>query len=315
MSDNSFPIAVGVIAPNLTPFEDDLTIAKELYLENVERLIADGCAALAPFGTTGEALSVSTAERLELLEHLTSNGIDPVRLIPGTGLTNLPETADLTRRVADMGCTGAMILPPFYFKGVSDDGLFDYFARLVEMVNHDALAIYLYHIPQVSGVSLSPDLVARLKRTFPDQIVGIKDSSGDWENTRALFEIEGLVVYPGSELPLFEALELGGRGCITATANLNTRGIAEMVDLYQSGKTDEARSAFEAVKKLRLIVQDYAPIPAQKRLLALQSGDARWGNVRPPLEPLTYARGRELAERLRREVGFNIEGALVSFGS
>lgn len=311
MADQDSPIARGVIAPNLTPFEDDLSIAKGLYLDNVERLIADGCAALAPFGTTGEALSVSTAERLDLLEHLVTNGIDPARLIPGTGLTNLPETADLTRRVTDIGCAGAMILPPFYIKGVSDDGLFDYFARLVDLVNRDTLAIYLYHIPQVAGVGLSPALVARLKRAFPDQIVGIKDSSGDWENTRALFDIEDLVVYPGSELPLFEALELGGRGCITATANLNTPGIAEMIDLYQSGKKDEAAAAFEKVKRLRLIVQDYAPIPAQKRLLALQSGDARWANVRPPLEPLSETRGRELAERLQREIDFVFEGLLV----
>ncbi|MEL6642969.1 MAG: dihydrodipicolinate synthase family protein [Pseudomonadota bacterium] len=301
----------GVIAPNLTPFEDDLSIAKDLYLANVERLIEDGCAALAPFGTTGEALSVATDERLELLEHLVAHGVDPAKLIPGTGLTNLPETADLTRRVTDIGCAGAMILPPFYFKGVSDTGLYDYFARLIERVNRDTLAIYLYHIPQVSGVGLSPDLVARLKRAFPDRIVGIKDSSGDWDNTRALFDIDGLVVYPGSELPLFEALELGGRGCITATANLNTRGIAEMVDLYRAGETDAARAAFTAVKTLRLIVQDYAPIPAQKRLLAMESGDARWANVRPPLEPLPDAQGRALAERLRREVGFSFGDTLV----
>ncbi len=300
-------IAPGVIAPNLTPFEDDLSIAKDLYLDNVRRLLQDGCAALAPFGTTGEALSVSTAERIALLDHLIANGVDPAKLIPGTGLTNLPETADLTRRVVEMGCAGAMILPPFYFKGVSDEGLHRYFAELIERVARDGdLAIYLYHIPQVSGVPLSIPLVRRLKADFPDQIVGIKDSSGDWENTRALFDIEGLAVYPGSELPLFEALELGGPGCITATANVNTGGIAEVVRLYRDGRTEDARKAFEAVRKLRLIVQDYAPIPAQKRLLALRGGDGRWANVRPPLEPLSEARGRELAEKLREETGFDI---------
>lgn len=311
MTPETTPIAPGVIAPNLTPFEDDLSIAKDLYLDNVHRLIEDGCAALAPFGTTGEALSVSTTERLDLLKHLTTNGIDPARLIPGTGLTNLPETADLTRRVIDMGCAGAMILPPFYFKGVSDDGLYDYFSRLIEDIGRDDLAIYLYHIPQVAGVGLSPELVGRLKRAFPEQIVGIKDSSGDWNNTRALFEIDGLIVYPGSELPLFEALELGGMGCITATANVNTRGIADVVRLYQTGQVEAARSAFEAVKTLRLLVQDYAPIPAQKRLLAMRSGEARWANVRPPLEPLSEAKGRELADRLRHDAGFEIEEALA----
>jgi malonyl-CoA/methylmalonyl-CoA synthetase len=306
------PIAGGVIAPSLTPFEDDLSIAKDLYLENVHRLIEDGCAALALFGTTGEAASVSIAERLELLEHLTTSGIDPARLIPGTGLTSLSESADLTRRVVDMGCAGAMILPPYYYKGVSDEGLYDYFARLIEQVGRDTLAVYLYHIPQVSGVGLSIELVARLKQAFPEQIVGIKDSGGDWANTRALFDIEGLTVYPGSELPLFEALELGGPGCITATANVNTRAIKDVVDLHRAGKMEEARAAFEVVRKLRLIVQDYAPIPAQKRLLALRSGDHRWANVRPPLEPLSEARGHELADRLRREVDFDIEGALTS---
>jgi len=302
-------IANGVIAPNLTPFEDDLSIAKDLYLENVRRLIEDGCAALAPFGTTGEAPSVSTSERLDLLKHLIKNGIDPARLIPGTGLTNLPETVELTRRATDMGCAGTMILPPFYFKGVSDNGLYDYFAHLIEQVSRDQLAIYLYHIPQVSGVGLSVDLVVRLKRAFPDQIVGIKDSSGDWENTRALFDIDGLIVYPGSELPLFEALELGGRGCITATANVNTSGIADVVELHRAGKVGEARKAFEAVHKLRMIVQEYAPIPAQKRLLALRSRDHRWANVRPPLQPLSQERGRELSERLAREVAFEILGS------
>lgn len=306
------PIPRGVIVPNLTPFEDDLSIAKDLYLDNVHRLIEDGCAMLAPFGTTGEAASVSVAERLALLEHLTTSGVDPARLIPGTGLTNLPESADLTRRVVDMGCAGAMILPPYYYKGVSDEGLYDYFARLIEHVGRDELAVYLYHIPQVSGVGLSIDLVSRLKRAFPEQIVGIKDSGGDWANTRALFDIAGLTVYPGSELPLFEALELGGNGCITATANVNTRAITDVMDLHQAGKMHDARAAFDVVHKLRLIVQDYAPIPAQKRLLALRSGDHRWANVRPPLEPLSEARGHELADRLRREVNFDVQAALAS---
>ena len=303
---NARAIAPGVIAPNLTPFEDDLSIARDLYLENARRLLNDGCVALAPFGTTGEALSVSTAERLEMLEHLVANGVDPARLIPGTGLANLPETADLTRRVIEMGCAGAMILPPFYFKGVSDDGLYAYYARLIEWVGRDDLAIYLYHIPQVSGVPLSIDLVRRLKADFPRQIVGIKDSSGDWTNTEALFDIEGLIVYPGSELPLFEALELGAPGCITATANVNTQAIARVVDLYRQGETEEARRAFEKVRTLRLTVQDYAPIPAQKRLLAMQTGDRRWSNVRPPLEPLGEATGRELADLLREKVGLDV---------
>lgn len=291
-------IPPGVIAPVLTPFNDDLSIATDLYLANARRLLSEGCVALAPFGTTGEALSVGTAERLGMIEKLAESGVDAARLIPGTGLTNLPETAELTRGVLELGCAAAMILPPFYFKDVSDDGLYSYFARLIETVARDDLAIFLYHIPQVSGVGLGPDLVGRLKRDFPDQIVGIKDSSGDWDNTRALFEIEDLIVYPGSELPLIEALDLGGKGCISATANLNARAIADIIRLHTAGRRDDAIAAFDAVRRFRLTVQGYAPIPAQKRLLALSTGDARWANVRPPLDMLDVEDGEALLHQL-----------------
>lgn len=299
-NDRWAAIGSGVIAPNLTPFNDDLTIARDLYVENAHRLLDDGCVALAPFGTTGEALSVSVVERISLIENLIEGGIDPARLIPGTGLTNLPETADLTRRMLEYGCAATMILPPFYFKGVSDDGLYAYYAKLIEMVGRDDLAIYLYHIPQVSGVGLSPHLVARLRRDFPDHIVGIKDSSGDWENTRALFGIDGLIVYPGSELPLIQALDLGGPGCISATANLNAQAIADIIAAHKGGRRDEALSTFEYVKMFRLAVQDYPPIPAQKRILALKNDTARWANVRPPLTALGTEDGEKLLARLSR---------------
>ncbi|MEZ5775063.1 MAG: dihydrodipicolinate synthase family protein [Hyphomicrobiaceae bacterium] len=288
----------GVIAPNLTPFNDDLSIATDLYVANARRLLEGGCVALAPFGTTGEALSVGIEERLKAMDALIEAGIEPRRLVPGTGLTNLPDTALLTRRAMEVGCAGAMTLPPFYFKGVADEGLFAYFARLIEMVGRDDLRLYLYHIPQVAGVGIPVAVVRRLREAFPRQIVGIKDSSGDWQNTRQLFEIEGLIVYPGAELPLLDALALGGPGCISATANLNAHGIAEVIRLYRAGEIAAARDLHERVKRFRLVVQDYAPIPAQKRLIALSTGEARWANVRPPLLPMSVEKGRELAAKV-----------------
>ncbi|MEO1200108.1 MAG: dihydrodipicolinate synthase family protein [Pseudomonadota bacterium] len=302
------PIAVppGVIAPNLTPFNTDLSVAKDLYAANAKRLLDDGCVALAPFGTTGEALSVGLGERIEMLDLLAAEGVDPKRLIPGTGLTNLPDTARLTRHAVEIGCAGAMTLPPFYFKDPSEEGLYAYFARLIEMVGRDDLAIYLYHIPRVAGVGIPVAVATRLKRDFPDQIVGIKDSSGVWENTRALFEIDDFIVYPGSELPLIEALDLGGPGCISATANLNASGIADVIRLHKTGHRDDAVALHETIKAFRLIVQGYAPIPAQKRLLALSTGDARWATVRPPLEPLDVEAGRALADQLHAATGFRL---------
>jgi 4-hydroxy-tetrahydrodipicolinate synthase len=145
-----------------------------------------------------------------------------------------------------------------------------------------------------------------LHQDFPEQIVGIKDSSGDWDNTRALLGIDGLIVYPGSELPLLDALDLGAPGCITATANVNAAAIAEVIRAYEHGDIATARTLHEDVKRFRLLLQDYVPIPAQKRLLALQTGDSRWSNVRPPLTAMSEDRGRELAAVLQRDFSFKI---------
>ena len=298
----------GVIAPVLTPFNDDLSVAEDLYLDHAKRLLSDGglggCVGLAPFGTTGEALSVGIDERIAMLDKLVGAGVDPARMIPGTGLTNLPDTVKLTRHAIDAGCAGAMVLPPFYFKNVADEGLYTYFVKLIEMVDRDALRIYLYHIPQVAGVGIPVDVVRRLRADYPDQIVGIKDSSGVWENTEALLGIDGLIVYPGAELPIIEAMDLGAPGCISATANINAGAIAEVIRTYQGGDRDKAIQLHEAVKKFRLKMQDYAPIPAQKRLLAGWV-DPRWANLRPPFLPMSAEDGAKLAAELLDEFGFS----------
>lgn len=298
------PLPKGVIAPILTPFQADLSIDKQNFVANAARCLAEGCVGLAPFGTTGEALSLGIEERMAALEALVAGGINPGRMIPGTGLTNLPDTVRLTRHAVELGCAGAMVLPPFYYKAVGADGLYAYFARLIEDVADDRFRLYLYHIPQVAGVGIPLDVVRRLRRDYPDTVAGIKDSSGNWENIRALLEIDGLVVYPGSELPLLEALALGAPGCISATANLNAASIARVVALVGEKRDAEAAAAMEQVKAFRLKLQAAAPIPAQKRLLAIASGKEEWAIVRPPLEPMDAAAGRQLADELAREFEF-----------
>ncbi len=285
-------------------------MATSLYVAHAKWLIEQGCAGIAPFGTTGEALSVGIDERIAAIEALLDAGIDARRLIPGTGLSNVADTARLSRACLDMGCAGVLILPPFYFKDVSEDGLYNYFEQLIAAIGPDA-RIYLYHIPPVAIVGVSPTLASRLHADFPDQIVGIKDSSGDWNNTRALFEISGLVVYPGSELPLIEALQLGAPGCITATANVNAGNIARVMELHDQGDGVAAKALHETVKALRLTLQEYSPIPAQKRLLAIACGDARWANVRPPLTAMSAATGRELHALLKRDHGFSLNVAAM----
>ncbi|MEL0232196.1 MAG: dihydrodipicolinate synthase family protein [Hyphomicrobiales bacterium] len=294
----------GLISPILSPFDDNLNFNQEMYNELAKDLLSTGCSGLAPFGTTGEALSVSNDERMQALENLIKSGVSPNKLIPGTGLCNFPDTVKISRHAIELGCKGVMTLPAFYFKDVTDEGLFQYYERLIDEINHPNLKIYLYHIPQVSGVGLSIPLVKKLRSKYPDVIVGIKDSSGVWENTEQLLSIDGLIVYPGAELPVIDAIKLGGPGCISATANFNPTNIAKVIELSHDGKWDQAEEVHKDVKEVRYLFQDYSAIPAQKAMLAIKYKDDRWKNIRPPLVQISEQRSSELADKLRNH-GFN----------
>ena len=295
----------GLIAPILSPFDNDLKFNQNMYNDLAHDLLESGCSGLAPFGTTGEALSLSNEERMKALEGLLKSGIKPNQLIPGTGLCNFPDTVIISKHALDLGCHGVMTLPPFYFKGMSDEGLFDYFEKLIAEINHSKLKIYLYHIPQVSGVGLSIDLVSKLKKSYPEIIVGIKDSSGNWENTKSLLGINDLVVYPGAELPVIEAIKLGAPGCISATANLNSGDISKVINFCHDNEWQKAEDLHKKVKKVRLLFQDYAPIPAQKGLLARKTKIIEWSNVRPPLKSINDDKVSELANTLNNEFGYS----------
>ena len=295
----------GLIAPILSPFNNDLKFNQNMYNDLAHDLLENGCSGLAPFGTTGEALSLSNKERMNALEGLLNSGIKADQLIPGTGLCNFPDTVKISKHALDLGCHGVMTLPPFYFKGMSDEGLFDYFEKLIEEINHSKLKIYLYHIPQVSGVGLSIDLVSKLKKTYPDIVVGIKDSSGNWENTKSLLGIDDLVVYPGAELPVIEAIKLGAPGCISATANLNGGDISKVINFCHDNDWEKAEDLHKKVTKVRLLFQDYAPIRAPKGLLAKKTKISAWLNVRPPLKSISNDKVSELANTLNNEFGYS----------
>ena len=216
----------GVLAPVLTPFRADLEPDPGRFARHCRWLLDHGCAALAPFGTTSEANSLSIDERERLLEALLEAGLPAERLVPGTGCCALPDTVRLTARAVRHGCAGVLMLPPFYYKGVSDEGLFRTFAEVIERVADDRLRVYLYHIPPVAQVGLGPALIERLLRCYPGAIAGMKDSSGDFAATREVldrFAGAGFDVFVGSERFLLQNMRAGGVGCITATANVNGR--------------------------------------------------------------------------------------------
>ncbi len=287
----------GVIAPILTPFEADGSIARDLWVAHAKWVLDQGAHYLSPFGTTGEALSLSSDERMEALEWLAEAGISPGRMIPGTGLTALPDAVELTRHAIGLGCAGAMVLPSFFYVAAGDDGQARYFGELVEKVASPALKLVLYHIPQNSGVPVTPALTARLNRAFPETVVGYKDSAGDWNNTAAVIATAPDVsVFPSSEGQLTQGLANGTAGCISASVNLNAAAIRAVYDGARAGKDVSAGDA--AIKAFRKAVQAAGLIGGMKAVLAVRSGDARWLNLRAPHENTTLAAGEALLAAL-----------------
>src|SRR5438874_9243235 len=177
----------GVLAPVLTPFKADLSPHRQRFIAHCKWLLSQNCG-LAVFGTNSEANSLSMEERAMLLDELVAAGIDTSRLMVGTGCCSITETVKLTAQAVEHGCAGVLMLPPFYYKGVSEEGLYRYFSEVVQRVGDTRLRIYLYHIPPVAMVGITPGLVERLLKFYPNAIAGMKDSSGDWNNTKMFLD-------------------------------------------------------------------------------------------------------------------------------
>ncbi len=297
----------GVLAPVLTPFHADLTPDARRLAAHCRWLLAHGCAGLSPFGTTSEANSLSVEERENLLDAILEGGVPAERLVPGTGSCALPDAVRLTAYAVRRGCAGALMLPPFYYKAVGDDGLFRFFSEVIQRVGDGRLRVYLYHIPPVAQVGIGPKLVERLLRAYPRAIAGMKDSSGDMANTRAMLEQfgkDGLDVFVGSERFLLEGMRAGGAGCITATGNVNPAAIDR---LFREWSAPGAEELQEDVNAVRGLVEKVPVIPALKAIVASEAQDPAWLAVRPPLVELDPARREELVGSLRAR-GFAMAG-------
>lgn len=297
----------GVFVPACTPFQRDLSVDPVQFLRHCRWLLDEGANGLAVFGTTSEANSLGMSERTELLEKLVDGGIDPSVLMPGTGCCALPDSVRLSAHAVKLGCAGVLMLPPFYYKGVSDDGLFAAYAEVIERVADDRLRIYLYHIPPVSQVPISLALIERLLARYPRAVAGIKDSSGNFDNTRAMLERfapQGFAVFSGSETFLLATLRGGGAGCISATANVNPAAIAALAANFETPDANERQAALDRV---RAVFQRFHVIAALKGAVAHASGDEAWATLRPPLVALSPEQRRELASALDA-IGFTMPG-------
>ena len=293
----------GVLVPVLTPFTPSGEPDAGRFVSFCRWLLDQGAGGLAIFGTTSEANSMSPAERIELLDRLIEAGIPAQKLMPGTGACAMTDATTLVRHAVGHGCGGVLMLPPFYYKGVSDDGIFAFISGVIDKVGSPALKLFLYHIPPMAVIGFSLDLVGRFIRTYPETVVGLKDSSGDWSNTAALLErFPGFAVFPGSEVFLLDGLRKGAVGCITASGNVNVPGIKRVYDNWRGPQADTLQTE---ITNLRNTLQAYPMVAALKRIVAHYHNDPNWAVVRPPLVPLGQAQSAALIADLGK-LGFTL---------
>jgi len=296
----------GVLAPVVTPFKADLSPDPQRFVAHCRWLISQN-AGLAFFGTNSEANSLSLSERLNLMDALLESGIPPARMMPGTGCCALPDSVELTKKAVAAGCSGVLMLPPFFYKNVSDDGLFRSYSEVIQRVADDRLRIYLYHIPPVAQVPITATLIERLLKAYPKTIAGIKDSSGDWSHTAMLlenFQSADFDVFCGSEVFLLQTLRGGGAGSITATGNVNPAMIHDLFCRWQSADADALQAR---ITEIRRAFETLPLISSLKAAIAWKRNDPQWREVRPPLMSATAEKARALEEKLA-ELGFDMPG-------
>jgi len=300
----------GVLAPVVTPFKADLSPDRQRFVRHCQWLLSQDCG-LAVFGTNSEANSMAAGERSTLLDVLVAAGLDPSRMMPGTGCCSITETVELTAHAVKHGCAGVLMLPPFYYKEVSEEGLYRYFSEVVQRVGDTRLKTYLYHIPPVAIVGVTPKLVERLLNAYPNAIVGMKDSSGDWNNTKTFldaFAKDDFDVFVGSESFLLANMRHGGVGTISATANVDAAAIHRLYREWNTAdEADQQQSKLNVVREVFSSRKFPSMIAALKQAIAIYENDPEWTRVRPPLVELTTEQAKLLAAELEA-IGFAMPG-------
>src|SRR5437762_1292782 len=292
----------GVLAPVVTPFKADLSPDCERFIRHCQWLLSQDCG-LAVFGTNSEANSMAAGERSTLLDVLVAAGLDPSRMMPGTGCCSITETVELTAHAVKHGCAGVLMLPPFYYKNISEEGLYRYFSEVVQRVGDPRLKIYLYHIPPVAVVGITPGLVERLLKAYPDTIAGMKDSSGDWNNTKTFLETfsrSGFNVFVGSDSFLLANMRAGGVGTVSAMANVIPAAIHKLYKEWNTADdADQQQAKLNVVREVFGNRRFPSMIAALKQAIAIYANDPEWTRVRPPLVELTAGEAKLLAADLK----------------
>lgn len=280
----------GIYAAAISPFDAAGRLDAPKLIDYCRYLMSEagGCDGVAPMGTTGEATSISMPERLALPQAFTEADIPADRVIFGTGAPSVPDAISLTRAALEAGYPNVLVLPPYYYKNPSEEGLYAYYSALAEGIGNDRLRIYLYHFPQMSAVPLPVTLVTRLRAAFGPVIAGLKDSTGDFEQSRAFIEATGGVdadfdVFPASEALLEDGLAIGSAGTISGSTN----AFGDLAQRAYRADGPERSAAMGPIRAARAVAEKYNNIAAMKQIEAWRSGDDGWLRLLPPLAPLT----------------------------
>jgi 4-hydroxy-tetrahydrodipicolinate synthase len=295
----------GIWPAMLTPLDEALNIDHAKLVAHAQSLLKAGCGGVTIFGTTGEGPSFSLSERKEALEQLIARGFPADRIMVSTSCAALIETTELTQHAVDLGVHGCLVLPPFFFKGVSDEGIVNGYAQVIDSVNRNNWRLYLYHIPQVIGVSLTHEVIRQLVSRYPKIIVGIKDSACDRAHSEGLAKafMPPLTVYVGYEPDLTTMGPLGSSGAISGLANFMPRVVHRMVLSSTAPQTAQDAKRIDGMLQL---LKPHSLMPALKGVMAALNHDASWLRVRPPLVAMSSAAYTEFAKEVD---AFNIDAS------
>jgi 4-hydroxy-tetrahydrodipicolinate synthase len=292
----------GVHCAAATPVTADGRPDLALFAVHCRALLAEGCHGIAMLGTTGEANSFGVGERMALLDAAIEGGTPAGTLLPGTSTPSVADTVALTAHALKAGAKGVVLLPPYYYKGISDEGLFRFFARVIEGVGDDRLRVVLYHIPHISQIPISHDLIERLMGAFPGIVCGIKDSFGKLESLQGFCErFPDLGVLAGADPLMLPLLSVGGAGCITATSNLRSDALRVVWDAWDDpARAGEVEAAQARINDWRALTNRYVQLPTIKTMLARRRGDLGWLNLMPPLVELPEDQRQDIWAEMER---------------
>ena len=280
----------GTFCAALTPLSANYTINKELFLEHCNNLLLEGLDGLAIFGTTGEGNSFGVQEKIEAVNYLIDNNISPDKLVPGTGLCSIRDTVIYSKEVAKLKVKAVLVLPAFYYKNVSNEGVIEFYKRVVEEVGDSDLKYILYNIPQVSGVSIGFEVIEQLIKLFPNNVVGMKESSGNLDNMLKITKyFNDFSLFSGSDSLALKVCKRGGAGAITATSNISGKLLCYIINNY---KKEPEIENFQLLQKLQEQIREtsltHEPISTLKAFLSVKSNNENWNRANPPLIKISH---------------------------